>query len=273
MSGGAFGTAFAFLRVSTGAPWVAPWRGLFAGLSKPRAVDEDRANRWTLARFVDDRRLLANVLEVSGVVLDVDGGATRSELEAALADVWAVAHTTKRATVEAPRWRVVLPASRPMTPAEYARCWRAAAALLERANIAPDYAGNRANHVWCVPLVRPYFESFETTGAIFDVDAALLEIPEPTPIPLPVPTSLRSASAYVRAAVEREAHEVATAGSGVRNATLNRAAFALARFVSSGDLSLDDFEATLVAAGRAAGLPLRECMATLRSALRGRRVA
>jgi len=268
---GAVGTVFAHLRVATGTRFRSAWSALFAGLSRPRTCHEDQANRYALATFADDRRLLANTIALSGLVLDLDDGTKRPAIEAALTEVWCFVHSTKRATVDAPRWRVVIPASHPITPAEYGRCWRSLAMSVESAGIAPDYTASAVNKVWCVPLERPHFEAFEIGGATFDVDEALAIIPAETPLPPPEPTAIGSASAYVRSALERETQVVATAAHGVRNATLNRSAFALARFVADGKLVADDFESVLLAAGRAAGLSQRECLATIRSALRGRR--
>lgn len=77
---------------------------------------------------------------------------------------------------------------------------------------------------------------------------------------------------YVAAAIERECMELASAPEGTRNDTLNRAAFALARFVESG-ADADAIEGALLAAALHAGLPEREVRRTLASAFKARAAA
>ncbi|MGW4752882.1 bifunctional DNA primase/polymerase [Streptomyces chartreusis] len=66
-------------------------------------------------------------------------------------------------------------------------------------------------------------------------------------------TSTKCRSGYAAAAVRGEAHNVATAPDGTRNAVLLRAARALGRLVASGDLSREEAEEALsrAAAGNA----------------------
>jgi len=71
------------------------------------------------------------------------------------------------------------------------------------------------------------------------------------------------------AALEGEAERVRTASVGTRNDTLNRAAFAVARFLP-GQLSAREAAATLLAAALAAGLDEREACRTIASAFQGR---
>lgn len=75
------------------------------------------------------------------------------------------------------------------------------------------------------------------------------------------------ASRYATAALKAERVAVATAGEGVRNWTLIRAARALGRFVASGDLSRTEVEEALNWGGLAAGLRESECRAAITSAL------
>jgi hypothetical protein len=75
---------------------------------------------------------------------------------------------------------------------------------------------------------------------------------------------------YARAALEREAAAVRTAPEGTRNDTLNRAAYALARFIRSGELSAAEIAAELVSSAVAAGLGEAEARRTVASGLKGR---
>ena len=80
------------------------------------------------------------------------------------------------------------------------------------------------------------------------------------------PTSDR----YVRTAFESELAAVAAAAVGVRNDTLNRSAYAVARFVRAGEIPAMEYRSRFLAAAATAGLGEAEVDATLRSALKGR---
>lgn len=75
----------------------------------------------------------------------------------------------------------------------------------------------------------------------------------------------RYAVAALRHAVER----IAAAREGARNATLNREAYSLARFLGAG-ITSNELAAALTVAAQVAGLPEREARGTIASALRGR---
>jgi len=92
---------------------------------------------------------------------------------------------------------------------------------------------------------------------------ALIAGPPPPPSHRPVAHPSR----YARAALAAEADRVARAPVGTRNDTLNRAAYALGRFIGAG--LLDEAETTreLEDAARFAGLGRAEIRGTLRSGL------
>lgn len=82
---------------------------------------------WAGARFAEGApRKDANVVDVSALVLDYDGkhGAfTHDDILERWQGFDLVLHSTYTHTPEAPRYRVVLPLARPVSPAEYARVW------------------------------------------------------------------------------------------------------------------------------------------------------
>lgn len=79
-----------------------------------------------------------------------------------------------------------------------------------------------------------------------------------------------TSGAYVRAAVNAGAREVATAPDGQRNDQLNRSAWSLARFVRDGQLGEAELTGVLLSAAADAGLGQAEARRTIGSALRGR---
>jgi Bifunctional DNA primase/polymerase, N-terminal len=90
--------------------------------------------------------------------------------------------------------------------------------------------------------------------------------------PAPAPP-LRPPSPRGDRAIDGALRLVATAAEGERNAVLHWAACRLAERVRDGQISANEAEALLVAAGRAAGLPEPEARATARSGLRRRAAA
>lgn len=76
-------------------------------------------------------------------------------------------------------------------------------------------------------------------------------------------------SGYAQRAVDGELARIATSVEGVRNDTLNRAAFSLGTLVGAGAGALNrpDVETALVGAAEAAGIPGREATRTIRSGL------
>jgi len=80
-------------------------------------------------------------------------------------------------------------------------------------------------------------------------------------------------SRYVAAAIEAECRELALTPEGLRNQRLNAAAFALARFIASGDADAFQVARALAHAAAQAGLGEREISRTLESAFGARGAA
>ena len=77
-----------------------------------------------------------------------------------------------------------------------------------------------------------------------------------------------SAHGYVAAAVSSEVQRVLDATPGTRNATLNRASFALGQLVGAGALERSEAVQAMLLAGEAAGLSNDESHKTTLSGLR-----
>jgi hypothetical protein len=98
-----------------------------------------------------------------------------------------------------------------------------------------------------------------------------LASPPPPPSPRQRPPSYETGGRrerYVEVALARELETVEIAPPGGRNHQLNRSAWALARFVASGELAREDLEEELLATAVRAGLERAEALATIRSGLR-----
>lgn len=118
----------------------------------------------------------------------------------------------------------------------------------------------------------------ETLAPVADAPEWLLEMIRPKPRPThetgdeSPQVSCEITDWYVDVVLRREVAAVETAPEGTRNATLNRAAFALARFVADGKASAYDITRCLAAAATRAGLGEVEIERTIRSAFRAREV-
>jgi len=208
------------------------WARLFERFATP-IVAEDKLTLpgWAPATFAGDRRALANVEAVYAVGLDLDAPSSRFAIGAQLwAPYIANLHTTHSSTVDTPRYRVVLPTSRPMTPAEYARVRRWCARRSEEAQQPVDGHAADPSRLWFVPGVpqatQRAYRCATTWGAPLDVDEILAIEPElivdpPAPIAPPSPVE---ASVVDRARAYLAKCEPAISGSGGHARTLSVAA-------------------------------------------------
>lgn len=104
---------------------------------------------------------------------------------------------------------------------------------------------------------------------------ALRDEPPPDPAAVaepPVDAGTPRRRAYVAAAIEAECLTLARTPEGDRNNALNRAAFALARFMATGEADPEKLVSVLTYAARNTGLPDREIRRTIRSAFDARGV-
>jgi hypothetical protein len=139
--------------------------------------------------------------------------------------------------------------------------WRGRGGLI----VAPPSrhaSGHR--YAWARPLA----------AALPEVPAGLRRLLAPPPAgrttlpPATSPTSRRGGG-YGLAALAGERQAVATAPTGRRNATLNRAAFNLGQLVAAGLVDVDQVRVVLLAAALEAGNPEANARATIESGLAG----
>lgn len=139
-----------------------------------------------------------------------------------------------------------------------------------------------AGYVLLPPSVHPSGRQYRADGTvewIKPLSPAALEAlrkPKFRPIPsgdaAPVDSGTPRRVAYVRAAIEQECMELAQTPEGGRNEALNRAAFALARFIATGEADPEKLADALRYAAHHAGLPDWEIERTIRSAFDARGV-
>jgi hypothetical protein len=152
--------------------------------------DKLLAPGWSPALFADNKRALANVQSVGAVGLDIDSTLASYDESVELWRPYVVnVHTTFSSTPSAPRFRVVLPTKRPMSPGEYVRVRRWCARRSNEAGQLTDDHASDASRLWFIPCVPPGGESHyrcsTVWGAPLDVDAVLGWEPELPSAPPP----------------------------------------------------------------------------------------
>lgn len=146
----------------------------FLNLDNPAAVKD--CTGYVLGELNGTRRAKGTVAARYGVTLDVDDS-TPDQVQTFLdrvrgMGVWAVVHTTYRHTEAAPRCRVILLYSRPVTPDEHRTLTRA---LMADFGIAFDETCAQPERFMYVPAAadRAAYEHEVIDGAPLDVDAWL----------------------------------------------------------------------------------------------------
>jgi RecA/RadA recombinase len=198
-----------FLDVS-GAAVETSWPEVFAELKaeRPFAGDTEHPG-WSPVVCDPPTRKDEHVKRLSALVLDYDGTAAVS----AAVDLWGgcygLIHTTRKHTYDVHRFRVVLPLSRHVNPAEYARLWSWAFERAARVGHAIDASTKNPSRFWYMPGTKPggVFEAYELAGDPLDVDATLAAFdskersnPHPPPMGTPSPSvfdRMKRARAYL----------------------------------------------------------------------------
>lgn len=140
------------LHDTEGTPVSTTWDELFDSWREPPPFRGKHAHGgWSASICDPPKRGSVNVVAMTALVLDYDGGVS---IDAAL-DLWGdhygALHTSKSHTVEAPRFRVVLPLSRNVSPDEYAVVWRWAQKLTSGAGQRIDPAAKDCSRLWYAP--------------------------------------------------------------------------------------------------------------------------
>lgn len=161
-----------------GVPWEMSWPELAAFLSERRVYLGDKAHPgWSAAEFDPCRRGLENVRRVFALCLDYDQGETIDGVRDRLDEFCGLLHTTRKHTTEAPRFRVVLPLARPVSPFEYQALWTRFAHFAGNVDQAPKDPSRFWFEPGCAPDAE--FIAEELTGAFLDPDEWLSK-PDPT---------------------------------------------------------------------------------------------
>lgn len=189
-------------------------------------------------------RCLQNVAQVDALGFDVDGGLSFEDGLRVAADHRALVHTTFNHRAEAPRLRIILEASRPMTVDEHRRLWTWLAAGLSAQGATVDPKAKDASRLWFLPGIPPGGEYAvgTTDGTVLDVDAALgglaPEVAKP-PVPARRPTEPCTTDRVRRARAYLAKREPAISGQGGHARTFRTAAALVRGFELPEDVAFD----------------------------------
>jgi KaiC/GvpD/RAD55 family RecA-like ATPase len=205
------------------------WDALFADLSKVQPFRGDDHPGWSAAVFRDDRRAKAGVLRVTAACLDYDNGTPPETVLERWRGMFGLLHTTRSHTEAKPRFRIVLPLSRPVSWFEWEGLW---SRLNAHAQGNLDGQAKDASRFWFMPGIRDDGEFFakRLEGVPLDVDEWLAR---PAPVEhrsAPTPTRERrdETSVVERARQYLARMDPSISGSG-GNAALWKASLALGR--------------------------------------------
>jgi len=171
--------------------WTDLGRWLATAQRRPADAERPNLGGWSAAVFTEGRRRRDAVERVTALVLDIDSGDVPLErLRAHFTGMEAFIHSTRRYRPAAPRWRVVLRVTRPMSPDEHAIVWRKERDRLAAREVAIDEATKDASRFWYVPCepVEGAFVFEALDGRALDVDEAVRAAPVVAP-PSATPTA------------------------------------------------------------------------------------
>lgn len=159
------------------------------------------------------RRETEDVLHASCLVLDYDDGTPIDEAVATWRPYFHIVHTTWSHTAARPRFRLVLPLARPVTPAGFARLWAWAE---ERSGLAIDPTGKGVARAYALPAVAsPEAERDARVSPGPLLDAAVAGVDDDAPPPLP------DASALARGLLRPQADDAVVQGPSARSVDLD----------------------------------------------------
>lgn len=236
-------TRFDSLFATRATPGNESWSELFQEFSKKSPfLGKDNHPGWSPAVFDPPQRAKENVRTITALVLDydnktpngqrVDSPITVEDATEMFGDYFGHIHTTKSHTQEWPKFRVVLPLTRPVPAADYPSLWQAAAQRWPGLDPQPK----DSSRFWFAPGVTEGadFESRELRGAF--LDPAELTVRPKTLEPASVPaTADDSQEKRARAYVAKMPPAISGAGG-------HAATFAVARKLIWG-FRLDEYTA------------------------------
>jgi hypothetical protein len=227
---------------------------------------------WSPTRMDPPQRADVNVLGVTALVIDYDGG----ELLSAGVEMWhpfyGLIHTTRRHRAEEHRYRTIMPLAREVTRAEYGTLWNF---VVHTSGHKVDPSTKNPSRFWYMPGVMEggAFQAQRLHGAVMDPDVLLQAAAElaAQQVPPSNVTQLRPGESretrYAARAFADECNKVGMAAPGQRNNLLFQAAATAGNFIAIGALGESEAWGRLEQAAQVCGLPRFEARRTIQSGI------
>lgn len=162
------------LRDTEGTAISTTWPALFdTWRDPPRYRGDMKHAGWSACICDPPTRAAANVVAMSALVLDYDNGTTIDAAAGLWGEHYGAIHTSRSHKPDAPRFRVVLPLARNVSPDEYPIVWRWAQQLATSAGQRIDPATKDVARFWYAPGATDAYETRDLTGTPLDPDPIL----------------------------------------------------------------------------------------------------
>lgn len=247
-------------------------------------ADKGKGQGWSPATFTGDTRAKKNVERIYCLVLDYDKGTTSFE---DASDFWtweafasfrkhpfttaSMTHTSFSHSAEHPKFRVILPLSRPVDAEEFAVIWNYAVNLATQAGHELDVACKDPSRLWFWPACKPgqkvLFMPHDGTAEPVDVRRILKECGYKARPKARGSVAAGNQPSSAIGTFEKGLDEIRDAVEGGRNSILNRVAFKAGTLVGGDRLDEEYARKELREAGLACGLDGAEVENTLLNAL------
>lgn len=225
-----------------------------------------------LAATLEGGKRDENVQSLSMLVLDYDKGET--SIGAAF-DFWTTAYASQNnltncllhhsvsSSDQCEKFRVVIPFSRDVSPAEYAIIWQDAANKAKTANHVLDLSAKNPARLWIQPYAqqkRDPIKTFIDNASSINVDLILAD----SGFDVNERPKVQSVSSN---AISRLYDNVRNCAEGNRNNTLFHSSARAGAYIKGGSLDEDDAREQLLAAGMDAGEERSKCISTINSGI------
>lgn len=189
----------------------------------------------------------ANVLAISGVEADYDGGQitvdhARRVIEAA--NLAAIIYTSPSHTAANPRWRILCPTSQPLHPRERTRLLARVNGLFAGAFASESFALSQSYYYGAVNGAQDHqvvLVEGRPIDLATDLDQGAMGKPEPVqqeyvPAQPYAPPTDGEATAYGRKALDNVCNAIAGAPDGSKHHALNKGAYSIGGLVACGEI-------------------------------------
>jgi len=169
---------------------VAQLHALFRAGSKAKTKEE--LGGWSPATYRRNHRKLEHLVQVSMAVLDIDNTCgkdqrvpddalvTMDKMMSVVGEVDTFIYSSFRHSPGWPKFRAVMPLSRPLDASEYPRFWSVLSKVMSQQGVATDPQAKDGCRLWYLSSQHaPHFETRYHPGKPLDVDAYLAMYVEP----------------------------------------------------------------------------------------------